>query len=91
MKQHWEGEKQAIDAIRNLKEELEHLRTQLERETDLNLAAEIRYGRIPELERRIDEATEHLAELQSEQTDAERRGRRRRHRRGRRRSGPACR
>ena len=30
---------------------------QLERETDLEKAAEIRYGRIPELERRIDEAT----------------------------------
>ena len=77
MKAHWEGEKQAIDAIRNLKEELEHLRTQLERETDLNVAAEIRYGRIPELERRIDEATEHLDELQGaermlkEEVDAE--------------------
>jgi ATP-dependent Clp protease ATP-binding subunit ClpB len=66
MKRHWEGEKQAIAAIRNLKEELEQLRTQLERETDLNIAAEIRYGRIPELERRIDEATAHLDELQSE-------------------------
>jgi ATP-dependent Clp protease ATP-binding subunit ClpB len=68
MKQHWEGEKQAIDAIRNLKEELEQLRTQVERETDLNLAAEIRYGRIPELERRVDEATKHLDELQGEQS-----------------------
>ncbi|MEZ5297869.1 MAG: ATP-dependent chaperone ClpB [Ilumatobacteraceae bacterium] len=67
MKQHWEAEKQGIDAIRNLKEELEHLRTQVERETDLNLAAEIRYGRIPELERRIEEATGHLHQLQSEQ------------------------
>jgi ATP-dependent Clp protease ATP-binding subunit ClpB len=67
MKQHWEAEKQGIDAIRNLKEELEQLRTQVERETDLNLAAEIRYGRIPELERRIDDATEHLHQLQSEQ------------------------
>ena len=66
MKRHWEGEKQAIAAIRTLKEELEQLRTQLERETDLNIAAEIRYGRIPELERRIDEATAHLDELQSE-------------------------
>ena len=77
MKQHWEGEKQAIDAIRTLKEELEQLRTQLERETDLNVAAEIRYGRIPELERRIDEATAHLDELQTdkrmlkEEVDAE--------------------
>ena len=77
MKQHWEGEREAIDAIRTLKEELEQLRTQLEREPDLNIAAEIRYGRIPELERRIDEATSHLDELQAdnrmlkEEVDAE--------------------
>jgi ATP-dependent Clp protease ATP-binding subunit ClpB len=77
MKEHWEQEKQAIDAIRALKEELEQLRTQLERETDLNVAAEIRYGRIPELERRIADATDHLNELQrdtrmlKEEVDAE--------------------
>ncbi|HUC32934.1 MAG TPA: AAA family ATPase [Ilumatobacteraceae bacterium] len=65
MKEHWENEKQAIDAIRALKEELEHLRTAVERETDLAVAAEIRYGRIPELERRIEEATSHLDELQA--------------------------
>ena len=66
MKRHWEAEREAIDAIRTLKEELEQLRTQLEREPDLNVAAEIRYGRIPELERRTDEATTHLDELQTE-------------------------
>ncbi len=66
MKRHWEAEREAIDAIRNLKEELESLRTQLERETDLNVAAEIRYGRIPELERRVADATAHLDELQRE-------------------------
>jgi ATP-dependent Clp protease ATP-binding subunit ClpB len=77
MKQHWEGEKQAIDAIRSLKEELGQLSQQLERETDLAIAAEIRYGRIPELERRIADATEHLNELQTgnrmlkEEVDAE--------------------
>ena len=77
MRQHWENEKQAIDAIRALKEELEHLRTQVEREADLNVAAEIRYGRIPELERRIADATAHLSELQQhermlkEEVDAE--------------------
>ena len=77
MKEHWEGEKQAIDAIRSLKEELGQLGQQLERETDLAVAAEIRYGRMPELERRIAEATEHLDELQSgtrmlkEEVDAE--------------------
>ena len=64
MRGHWEAEKEAIGAIRVLKEELEHLRTQMERETDLATAAEIRYGRIPELERRITDATAHLDELQ---------------------------
>ncbi len=77
MKQVWEQEKQAIDAIRSLKEELEELRTRVERETDLTAAAEIRYGRIPELERRIEEATAHLASIQEggamlkEEVDAE--------------------
>jgi ATP-dependent Clp protease ATP-binding subunit ClpB len=65
MKAHWEAEKEAISAIRTLKEELETLRGQLERETDLEKAAEIRYGRIPELEHRIEDATGHLDELQA--------------------------
>ena len=77
MKSHWEAEREAISAIRTLKEELENLRTAVEREADLERAAEIRYGRIPEIERRIDEATHHLDQLQStermlkEEVDAE--------------------
>ncbi|MCU1361639.1 MAG: clpB [Ilumatobacteraceae bacterium] len=77
MRAHWESEKEAIAAIRVLKEELEQLRSIVDRETDLNLAAEIRYGRVPELERRIAEATAHLDELQTgnrmlkEEVDAE--------------------
>ena len=77
MKGHWEAEREAISAIRTLKEELENLRTHVERETDLEKAAEIRYGRIPELERRIDDATQHLDVLQKdnrmlkEEVDAE--------------------
>jgi len=77
MREHWEGEKDAIAVIRSLKEELEQLRTQVERESDLNVAAEIRYGRIPELERRVEDATAHLDELQKgnrmlkEEVDAE--------------------
>ena len=76
-KQHWESERAAIAAIRTLKEELEALRSIVERETDLEKAAEIRYGRIPELERRISGATAHLDELQAskrmlkEEVDAE--------------------
>ncbi len=63
---HWDREKQAIGTIRELKEELETLKEGLEREPDLEKAAEIRYGRIPEIERRVDEATQRLDELQAE-------------------------
>ena len=77
MRDHWEKEKEAIAAIRNLKEELEQMRLTVERETDLNKVAEIQYGRIPDLERRIGEVTAHLDELQAgnrmlkEEVDAE--------------------
>ena len=66
MKAHWQAEKEAIDRIRGLKEQLETLRTESEREDDLEVAAEIRYGRLPELERQVEEAGKHLGELQSE-------------------------
>jgi ATP-dependent Clp protease ATP-binding subunit ClpB len=67
MKAHWQAEKETIGQIRALKEELESRRNAVEREQDLNKAAEIRYGQIPELERRVDEATKALAELQADQ------------------------
>jgi ATP-dependent Clp protease ATP-binding subunit ClpB len=67
MTAHWEAEKQAIGAIRSLKEELESLRAQMERETDLEKAAEIRYGRIPEIDRRIAAATDQLNHLQHDE------------------------
>jgi ATP-dependent Clp protease ATP-binding subunit ClpB len=62
---HWNNEKAVISEIRELKEELENLRSSLEREADLEKAAEIRYGRIPELERQVEEATQRLDELQA--------------------------
>jgi ATP-dependent Clp protease ATP-binding subunit ClpB len=65
MKAQWQAEKDAITTIQSLKEELEAKRNAAERETDLERAAEIRYGQIPDLERRIEEASKHLAELQS--------------------------
>src|SRR5205807_8260200 len=55
---------------RTLKEELEAGRGEaerFERETDLERAAEIRYGVIPDLERQVEEATKRLAELQADQ------------------------
>ena len=67
MKAHWQAEKDAITIIRDLKEQLEGLRSDLEREADLEKAAEIRYGQIPELERQVSEATERLSQLQASQ------------------------
>ncbi|MGY1886755.1 ATP-dependent Clp protease ATP-binding subunit [Blastococcus sp. SYSU DS0753] len=67
MKAHWQAEKEAIGRIRELKEELEALRGEVERAVDLTRAAEIRYGRIPSVEREVEQATERLAELQSTQ------------------------
>ncbi len=62
---HWNNEKEAIGRIRELKEQLEARRSEVERETDLERAAEIRYGQIPELERQVEDATRQLEELQS--------------------------
>ncbi len=55
----WQNEKQAIDSVRVLKEQLETLRGEserAERDGDLGKAAELRYGRIPALEKELEEA-----------------------------------
>jgi ATP-dependent Clp protease ATP-binding subunit ClpB len=70
MKGHWQAEKDAITAINSLKEEMEALRGEAERyerNGELAKASEIRYGRLPDLDRRIDDATKRLEELQSGQ------------------------
>ena len=67
MKQRWEAEKTAIAAIRATKSELEALQTrieQAEREADLAKAAELKYGRLPELQQRFKEQEAALATLQ---------------------------
>ena len=64
MKARWENEKQAIEKVRKLREELEQVSAQLEKaesEYDLNRAAELKYGRIPELQRQLAEE-ERIAE-----------------------------
>jgi ATP-dependent Clp protease ATP-binding subunit ClpB len=70
MKAHWQQEKEAIDRIRALKAEIEHARAEgerAEREGDLERAAEIRFGNLIDLQKRLDEANEALARLQAEQ------------------------
>ncbi len=76
----WQAEKQAITKIQNAKQEFEDKRGEaerLERQGDLNGAAALRYGTLPEIERTIATATDELAALQAhgaflkEEVDAE--------------------
>ncbi|MFD5824534.1 ATP-dependent chaperone ClpB [Lentzea sp. NPDC060358] len=68
----WQNEKGSIDRVRGLKEELESLRGEserAERDGDLGRAAELRYGRIPALEKELEaaaEATQETAMLKEE-------------------------
>ncbi|HLI00594.1 MAG TPA: AAA family ATPase, partial [Acidimicrobiales bacterium] len=66
----WDNEKAAIEQIRSLSEELEARRGEAdryERDGDLAKASEIRYGQLPDLQRRVDDATKRLSDLQGEQ------------------------
>ncbi|HTA37069.1 MAG TPA: AAA family ATPase [Solirubrobacteraceae bacterium] len=63
----WEAEKQAIAGVSEAKERLDAARTEMERaerEADLQRAAELRYGEIPELERKV-------AEYESQEREAD--------------------
>ncbi|MEV4311684.1 ATP-dependent chaperone ClpB [Actinocrispum sp. NPDC049592] len=57
----WQNEKGSIEKVRDLKEQLEQLRGEsdrAERDGDLGRAAELRYGRIPALEKELETASE---------------------------------
>jgi ATP-dependent Clp protease ATP-binding subunit ClpB len=80
MKAQWQTEKQSIQEMQKVKAELEGVRREVEEVTrrgDLQKAAELRYGRIPELERKLAEDERKLEELQKsaqflkEEVDAE--------------------
>ena len=67
MRAQWQREKEVIDQIRKAQPEIERLRheaDQAQRRGDLGRVAEISYGKIPELERRIDELRRTLAKVQ---------------------------
>ena len=70
MKAQWMREKEVIDQIRKTKPRLEELRAeaiQAERRGDLGKAAEIRYGKLPEAEKSIEELRAKLAKVQEKQ------------------------
>ena len=80
MKAQWQAEKSAIGEIQSAKAEVEALRNEVEQATrsgDLHRAAELRYGRIPELERKLADDQARLAQAQAsakylkEEVDAE--------------------
>jgi ATP-dependent Clp protease ATP-binding subunit ClpB len=67
MRAQWQREKEVIDQIRKAQPEIESLRREAEaaqRRGDLGRAAEITYGKIPELEKRIEESRKTLAKVQ---------------------------
>src|SRR4029453_795843 len=69
MKSHWEGEKEAIGAIRQINARIEEVKGEAERATrdgGLERAAELRYGVLPGLERDLEAANRRLTELQSD-------------------------
>jgi len=67
MRVQWEAERQAIRRVQELRQELEQVRheaEEAERAYDLNRAAELRYGRLAELERRLEAEEGQLAAKQ---------------------------
>lgn len=65
LKAQWQMEKQGILRLRNLKKEIEAMRADIEaaeRDYDLSRSAELKYGRLPELEKRLKNEESLLAE-----------------------------
>jgi ATP-dependent Clp protease ATP-binding subunit ClpB len=80
LKMHWDLEKQKIQSIRSKKSEIENAKSladKYEREGDLGKVAELRYGKINELEKKLKEETAQLSKVQKdkkmlkEEVDAE--------------------
>ncbi len=66
----WQNEKQVIDEIKSLNQKLDDLKeeaAQAERNLDLQRAAEINYGEIPNAKKRLDELQQELEKVQQHQ------------------------
>ncbi|MGZ4663565.1 MAG: ATP-dependent chaperone ClpB [Mycobacteriaceae bacterium] len=67
MRAQWEAERAALREVQALRQELEQVRLEserAEREYDLNRAASLRHGKLPEIQRRLEAAEARLAEKQ---------------------------
>ena len=70
LKAQWQAEKQAVNRLRALREQIEQTKVEIERaerEYDLNRAAQLRYGRLAELERKLAAEEERLTKKQGTQ------------------------
>jgi ATP-dependent Clp protease ATP-binding subunit ClpB len=70
MKVHWQQEKEIIKNIRGLKEEIEKTKIEAEhaeRDADLQKAAELKYGKLLELQKKLNEENKKLEQLQKSQ------------------------
>ena len=59
MKARWENEKQSIGKVQNLRQEIEKINAEIEmaqNRYDLNKAAELKYGKLPQLQKELEEA-----------------------------------
>jgi ATP-dependent Clp protease ATP-binding subunit ClpB len=80
LRSRWDQERQAIQAISDLRDQVDQTRNEIEqaqRQYDLNRAAELQYGKLVELERKIKDEEKQLGQLQAngkllkEEVDAE--------------------
>ena len=69
LKARWQAEKQAVQRLRSIREQIEQTKIDIEkaeREYDLNRAAELKFGTLADLERRLQEEEKRLSEKQGE-------------------------
>ena len=71
MKARWENEKNSIGKVQKLREEIEHMGGEIaeaERNYDLNRAAELKYGKLPQLQKKLAEQEKIAEEAKSDST-----------------------
>ena len=68
LKARWQSEKQAVQRLRSLREQIEQIKVQIEqaeRQYDLNRVAELKYGKLAQLENQLKSDTERLSKKQA--------------------------
>ena len=69
MKAKWDDEKSSVEKVQKLKEEIEEMHNQIQiaqRNYDLNKAAELQYGKLPALEKQLEQEEERVKEEKRE-------------------------